>query len=215
MSVKLIGMTQPMRGITPDASSLLAYMARVSSTANQGNHETGPKLIKSLIKRKEWSPLEMVSLVMEINTTRDIARQILRHRSFSFQEFSQRYAKVTESFTLRPARLQDELDRQNSIPTDDPELQDWWEKRQFDLGFIIEDIYNLALKKGIAKEVARTILPEGMTMTKMYMSGTLRSWVHYIQLRADPKTQKEHRLIAEECKKIVIEQFPDIKEVFD
>ena len=215
MHVKLISISQPVDDVTPDTATLLAYQARVSSTGNQNNHETGTKLLKSLIKRKEWSPFEMIHLGIEIHTTRDIARQILRHRSFSFQEFSQRYAKVEKELIPREVRLQDLVDRQNSIENTDTDLEKWWNDRQYELGFRIHDLYDLALEQGIAKEVARAILPEGMTPSALYMAGTLRSWIHYVQLRADRKTQKEHRMIAERCKEILIERFPDLKEVFE
>lgn len=213
MTVLLKAITKPVDDDIPSVSALLAYFARVSSTANQNNHETGGKLLRSLVKRKEWSPLEMVSLTVEINTTRDIARQILRHRSFSFQEFSQRYAKVEDEFIMREARLQDHKDRQNSYMTDDDKLIAWWNDQQESIASVIDATYNIALANGIAKEVARSILPEGMTPSKLYMAGTLRSWIHYCFLRCDPKTQKEHRLIAEQCRGILIEQFPDLSDV--
>lgn len=213
MTVRLIAVSRPVIADVPDTSSLLAFCARVSSTANQLNHETGGKLLRSLVKRKEWSPLEMVSLTMEIETTRDIARQILRHRSFSFQEFSQRYAAVVEPMVLREARLQDTADRQNSLATEDPELAKWWESEQQELADLIGAIYGNALKKGIAKEVARAVLSEGMTPSRLYMAGTLRSWLHYVDLRCDRKTQKEHREVAEAARAILIEQFPDLADV--
>lgn len=212
-SVRLIGITQPVVEGVNTASEMLAFCARVSSTANQYNHETGPKLIRSLITRQEWSPLEMVSLTMEIVTTRDIARQILRHRSFSFQEFSQRYSKVTEAAVLREARLQDHKDRQNSIAVDDEQLQTDWFDMQRALADHALSIYDEALELGIAKEVARAVLPEGMTESRLYMQGTLRSWVHYVKLRNDPKTQKEHRLIASDAQAIILEQFPMLSDV--
>lgn len=213
-SVRLVAITQPtIKGVnTP--SELLAYCARVSSTSNQFNHETGGKLLRSLIRRKEWSPLEMVSLTVEIVTTRDIARQILRHRSFSFQEFSQRYAEVKDEPVLREARLQDTKDRQNSIEIDNNEaLSEWWQTEQRRVAEQTAHAYQRALGRGIAKEVARTLLPEGMTVSRLYMAGTLRSWVHYVQLRADRKTQKEHRLIAEACGGILCEAFPDLADL--
>lgn len=214
-SVRLVAMSKPLIDEIPDTQSLLAYCARVSSTANQLNHDTGPRLLKSLIKRQEWSPLEMVSLTMEIVTTRDIARQILRHRSFSFQEFSQRYAVVADEPVTREARLQDHKDRQNSIEVDDEQLTTWWTKVQMEHGQRCQAIYDAALKQGIAKEVARAVLPEGMTVSRLYMQGTLRSWIHYVQLRADRKTQKEHRLIAEAARDIIAEQFPDLADAFN
>lgn len=212
MHVELIGITQPVKSSIPGPSELLAYCARVSSTANQNNHDTGPKLIRSLIKRAEWSPLEMVHMTMEIVTTRDIARQILRHRSFAFQEFSQRYA-VAELAYFRDARLQDNKDRQNSIETEDNQLQNWWYEQQHLVSFQAHKAYEKALGLGIAKEVARTLLPEGLTESRLYMAGSLRSWVHYIALRCDRKTQKEHRLIAEKCRDIICEQFPALADV--
>jgi thymidylate synthase (FAD) len=215
LSVRLICVSKPVIEEVPGTSELLAYMARVSSTANQQNHETGPKLIRSLVRRKEWSPLEMISLTMEIESTRDIVRQILRHRSFSFQEFSQRYAKVEDEFVMREARLQDQSDRQNSIETDDEKLADAWWGHQQRLAITARETYEWALANGIAKEQARAVLPEGMTPSRLYIAGTLRSWLHYVMLRADPKTQKEHRLIAEQARSILLEQFPEIKEVFE
>ena len=213
MSVRLIGMTQPVVSDVPDATALLAYFARVSSTANQNNHETGGKLLRSLVKRKEWSPLEMVSLTMEIETTRDIARQILRHRSFSFQEFSQRYAVVSDPMIPREARLQDHKDRQNSIEVDDDTLAHWWEEVQAVHAGQTQRLYQAALDQGIAKEVARAILPEGMTPSRLYMAGTLRSWIHYCYLRCDRKTQREHRLLADAARDILCERFPDLTDL--
>jgi thymidylate synthase (FAD) len=194
---------------TPEGEDLIAYMARVSAPENQGNKETGPKLVKYLIKHKHWSPLEMVNVCMEIETTRDIARQILRHRSFSFQEFSQRYA-VAQNFEVSFARLQDDKNRQNSFDTDDYGLLYWWEGAQ---NRVLDDakfMYESALKKGIAKEVARKLLPEGLTMSKMYMNGTLRSWLHYVDIRCDAATQKEHREVADMCKAELIKLFPNV-----
>jgi thymidylate synthase (FAD) len=198
---------------TPEGEDLIAYMARVSAPENQGNKETAPKLVKYLIKHKHWSPLEMVNVCMEIETTRDIARQILRHRSFSFQEFSQRYAVATD-FELSEARLQDNKNRQNSLVTDDAEIQNWWNAAQLRVQSDSELMYQSALKMGIAKEQARKLLPEGLTMSKMYMQGTLRSWIHYIDIRTDVATQKEHREVAEKCAKILEELFPNVMEAF-
>jgi thymidylate synthase (FAD) len=198
---------------TPEGEDLIAYMARVSAPENQGNKETAPKLVKYLIKHKHWSPLEMVNVCMEIETTRDIARQILRHRSFSFQEFSQRYAVATD-FELSEARLQDNKNRQNSLVTDDTEIQNWWNAAQLRVQSDAELMYKSALKMGIAKEQARKLLPEGLTMSKMYMQGTLRSWIHYIDIRTDVATQKEHREVAEKCAKILEELFPNVMEAF-
>ena len=194
---------------TPEGEDLIAYMARVSAPANQDNKETAPKLIKYLIKHKHWSPLEMVNICMEIETTRDIARQILRHRSFSFQEFSQRYAEV-DTFQISQARLQDEKNRQNSLETEDLGLMYWWEGAQNRVLADAKFMYESALKKGIAKEVARKLLPEGLTMSRMYMNGTLRSWLHYIDIRCDAATQKEHREVAELCKVEIIKHFPNV-----
>lgn len=199
---------------TPDAENLVAYMARVSNPANQDNPETAPKLLKYLVANKHWSPFEMVNVCVEIETTRDIARQILRHRSFSFQEFSQRYAVATE-FDRREARLQDNKNRQNSLLNEDRELADMWQWKQAAVLRASLDAYNFALQNNIAKEVARAVLPEGMTTSRMYMNGTLRSWLHYIAIRTDPATQKEHREIAEACKTIIEQQFPSIKDVLN
>lgn len=213
MSVRLIGITRPVIDEVPDSSSLLAFCARVSSTANQLSHETGGKLLRSLINRKEWSPLEMISLTMEIETTRDIARQILRHRSFSFQEFSQRYAAVVEPPVIREARLQDTKDRQNSLETDDHDLDAEWRRCQVELHRSADSVYRWALSQGIAKEVARAVLPEGMTPSRLYMAGTLRSWVHYLELRCDRKTQKEHRDIALTISSIIRGELPDLADL--
>lgn len=199
---------------TPNGENLVAYMARVSNPGNQNNPETAPKLLKYLIKNKHWSPFEMVHMCMEIKTTRDIARQILRHRSFSFQEFSQRYA-VAQEFFIRECRTQDDKNRQNSLETDDFALQDWWQAAQNRVKSEAEFMYQAALNRGIAKEQARALLPEGLTMSKMYMAGSLRSWLHYIDIRCDKATQKEHREVAEQCKEIVFSEFPSIKELYE
>lgn len=199
---------------TPEGEDLIAYMARVSAPENQGNKETAPKLVKYLIKHKHWSPLEMVNVCMEIETTRDIARQILRHRSFSFQEFSQRYAVATD-FELSEARLQDNKNRQNSLVTDDAEIQNWWNAAQLRVQSDAELMYQSALKMGIAKEQARKLLPEGLTMSKMYMNGTLRSWLHYVDIRCDKATQKEHREVAEKCRDELTKLFPNTMEAFN
>jgi thymidylate synthase (FAD) len=193
----------------------VAYVARVSNPANQANHDTAPKLVRYLATHKHWSPFEMVTITMEIETTRDIARQILRHRSFSFQEFSQRYAVVNEEPVFREARLQDMKNRQNSIETDDAELRMKWDELQsivYDEAFAA---YHWALDHGIAKEVARAVLPEGLTMSRMYMSGTLRSWLHYCQLRRGSGTQKEHMAVAEECWQWIVAKMPSIVEVME
>lgn len=204
MSVKLIWST-------PHGEELVAYMARVSNQDNQDNKDTAPKLLKYLMKHKHWSPFEMVNICMEINTTRDIARQILRHRSFSFQEFSQRYAEVVD-WHRGEARLQDNKNRQNSIPTQDRELQRWWDEQQIATWKLTTDAYKVALSLGIAKEVARKVLPEGLTMSRMYMNGTLRSWLHYVDIRCDESTQKEHREIAEQCKVVLSSLYPSLFE---
>lgn len=214
MKVTLINYSQ-----SPDGKNLLeqvAFAARVSNPSNQNNSETAEKLVRYLIKHQHWSPLEMVSVCLEIETTRDIARQILRHRSFSFQEFSQRYADASQlGFEVREARLQDTKNRQNSIDTDDKELRDIWEEKQIDVLIASKNAYQWALTNGIAKEQARAVLPEGITMSRMYMNGTLRSWVHYIQLRSSNGTQKEHREVAIECANVIEPIFPMIKEFVD
>ncbi len=199
---------------TPEGEDLIAYMAWVSAPENQGNKETAPKLVKYLIKHKHWSPLEMVNVCMEIETTRDIARQILRHRSFSFQEFSQRYAVATD-FELSEARLQDNKNRQNSLVTDDAEIQNWWNAAQLRVQSDAELMYQSALKMGIAKEQARKLLPEGLTMSKMYMNGTLRSWLHYVDIRCDAATQKEHREVALKCRDELTKLFPNVMETMN
>jgi thymidylate synthase (FAD) len=219
MNVKLLSYSQPTHefenmGIA-DAQELIAYCARVSNPSNQFNTDTSEKLIKYLIKHQHWSPLEMVSACLEITTTRDIARQILRHRSFSFQEFSQRYADPTKdlSFVLREARLQDTKNRQNSVELDttnddDRRLAYQWENIQNDIIQRTRDAYTWAIEKGIAKEVARAVLPEGLTESRLYMNGTLRSWVHFIELRSANGTQKEHQEVALACAKVIAEIFP-------
>jgi len=196
---------------TPNGEALVAEMARVSNPTNKNNTATAPKLIKYLIDNKHWSPFEMVNVCMEIVTTRDIARQILRHRSFSFQEFSQRYA-IANTFVSSEARLQDDKNRQNSLETDDVATQGWWTDVQERMIKEASLLYQLALNRGIAKETARKVLPEGLTESTMYMNGTLRSWLHYIDIRCDKATQKEHRLIAEQCRDVIKELFPSIKE---
>ena len=211
MNVKLIGVTAPYVGYN-SAEDMIVYMARVSNPSNQSMTRGDEKLIRYLIKNQHWSPFEMVNVVMEISTTRDIARQILRHRSFSFQEFSQRYADPTKDlgFELREARLQDSKNRQNSIETDDIELQNKWNLMQQTLINNAEHAYNWAIQSGIAKEQARAVLPEGNTQSRMYMNGTLRSWIHYCELRRANGTQKEHREVADACWKIIAEKFPNV-----
>jgi len=211
MNVKLISYTQGADG--KNLLEQVAFAARVSNPANQNNSETSEKLVRYLIKNQHWSPLEMVSICLEIDTTRDIARQILRHRSFSFQEFSQRYADASQlGFELKEARLQDTKNRQNSIVTDNLALQAWWEERQKRVLEESKNAYEWALTNGIAKEQARAVLPEGMTGSRLYMNGTLRSWVHYIQLRSANGTQKEHQDVALACADAIEPIFPMIKE---
>ena len=214
MNVRLLSYSQPTdefrnMGIE-DAQELIAYCARVSNPANQLNTDTSEKLIRYLIRHQHWSPLEMVSACIEITTTRDIARQILRHRSFSFQEFSQRYADPTQDlgFVLREARLQDTANRQNSIAIDDPELETWWHDQQQLLIEQVKYIYATAINRGIAKEQARAVLPEGLTESRLYMNGTLRSWIHFIELRSANGTQREHQNVAVACAKVIADIFP-------
>ena len=214
-NVILVGMTTPsaMTGCF-SANQLIAYAARVSNPSNQINDETAPKLLKYLIKNSHWSPFEMVSITMEITTTRDISRQILRHRSFSFQEFSQRYAK-SSNFIDREARLQDNKNRQNSVVTDDRDLKENWNMKQHEVIRKANEVYEWALENGIAKEQARVVLPEGNTETTLYMAGTLRSWIHYYQLRSKNGTQKEHSDIAIKCWNIIKQHFPDVAEAVE
>ena len=213
--VNLIALSKP-SAITDchTAEELVAYAARVSNPANQNNMKTAGKLLKYLIQNEHWSPLEMVHMTLEIKTTRDISRQILRHRSFSFQEFSQRYA-VSESFVTREARLQDTKNRQNSIETEDKELAELWNMKQCEVLLKTKEVYEWALEKGIAKEQARAVLPEGNTETTLYMAGSLRSWVHYCQLRMANGTQKEHMEVAQKCWDILIGHFPAVAEALD
>ena len=195
---------------------LIAFCARVSNPSNQMNKQTNAKLIKYLIKHKHWSPLEMVSACLEIQTTRDIAHQIVRHRSFAFQEFSQRYADPKaqgDMFEYSEARLQDTQNRQNSIEVDDQELQLWWDSQQKYIAEVSKVIYENAINKGIAKELARKVLPEGLTKTTLYMNGSLRSWVHYIELRCANGTQKEHMEIAHACARVIAKIFPLMDEI--
>jgi thymidylate synthase (FAD) len=211
MNVKLIGITAPFAGHN-SAEDMIVYMARVSNPTNQSMVKGDEKLIRYLIKNQHWSPFQMVNVVMEITTTRDIARQILRHRSFAFQEFSQRYADPTKElgFELREARLQDIKNRQNSIETDDKELDAEWKIKQVNLIAEAKNAYDWAIENGIAKEQARAVLPEGNTQSRMYMQGDLRSWIHYCELRRSNGTQKEHMEIAEACWKIITEKFPQV-----
>ena len=209
MKVKLISHSQA-PDLEESALDLVAYCARVSNPDNQNNKETSEKLVKYLMKHKHWSPLEMVSACLEIETTRDIARQILRHRSFSFQEFSQRYADPVEEleFTLREARLQDQKNRQNSIEVEDNSLQQQWMGHQDSVYLAAVKAYTWAIEMGIAKEQARAVLPEGLMESRLYVNGTLRSWIHYIELRQANGTQKEHREIARACADAITKIFP-------
>ena len=214
MDVKLVSYSQPTvefrdLGLT-DAQELIAYCARVSNPSNQLNSETSEKLIRYLVRHAHWSPLEMVSACIEITTTRDIARQILRHRSFSFQEFSQRYADPTKdlNFVTREARLQDPKNRQNSVEVEDRLLQNEWYRAQQRVIYAAQREYEWAIKNGIAKEQARAVLPEGLIESRLYMNGTLRSWIHFIELRSANGTQKEHQLVALACAKAIAAIFP-------
>ena len=192
---------------TPDGERLIAYMARVSNPANQAIDAPHEKLIGYLMRNKHWSPFEMVHACLEIETTRDIARQMLRHRSFSFQEFSQRYA-VADGYEFSEARAQDDKNRQNSLPIEDKNQQEWWRQMQERVLKECRFVYERALEHGIAKEVARKLLPEGLTTSRMYMAGSIRSWLHYIDVRTDPSTQKEHREVAEQCRLVLQSEFP-------
>jgi thymidylate synthase (FAD) len=221
MDVRLVSYSRPTEefesvGIE-DAQDLVAFCARVSNPANQSNTETSERLIRYLIRNQHWSPLEMVSACCEITTTRDIARQILRHRSFSFQEFSQRYAdptaELSEAFVLREARFQDTKNRQNSIEFDASDEQQRqlaieWERSQKRVLFAVEREYAWAIKNGIAKEQARAVLPEGLTVSRLYMNGTLRSWIHFIELRSGHGTQREHMAVARACAEVIAQVFP-------
>jgi thymidylate synthase (FAD) len=220
---KIIAVTQPLIESHKDLANnpvymtpneFIAYTARVSNPSNQHNTLTSEKLLKYLIEHKHWSPFEMVSITMEINTTRDISHQIIRHRSFSFQEFSQRYADPTKdmSFVTREARLQDAKNRQNSIEVDDFQLQNRWEVEQDNVAQRALNTYKWAIESGIAKEQARAVLPEGLTSTRLYMSGTLRSWIHYIDVRAEAGTQKEHRQVALAAQEEILKHFPSLRE---
>jgi len=219
VKAKLMGYTQVMPGAFIGIDNLqdfVAFCARVSNPSNQMSNGTAEKLIKYLIKHKHWSPLEMVSATMEIETTRDIARQLLRHRSFSFQEFSQRYADPADMdgvFETSEARLQDTKNRQNSIETTDTELQSQWNIRQEAVIQEAEEAYDWAIENGIAKEQARKVLPEGLTLSRLYVNGTLRSWVHYIELRSANGTQKEHMELAKACGQAIAEVFPLVKDL--
>lgn len=208
--VKLISYTKNALDEQKSLEDMIAYCARVSNPSNQNLSLSNSKLIEYLIKNKHWSPFEMVSICLEINTTRDIARQILRHRSFSFQEFSQRYAKAELGFKIREARLQDFKNRQNSLETDDDKLKKEWDILQTQIHQLTSQAYEWALSNGIAKEQARVILPEGNTLSRLYVNGSLRSWIHYIELRSGHGTQKEHREIAQKCAEEINKIFPMI-----
>ena len=215
-NVEIVGVTKPVNKLDiMTVDEFIAYVARVSNPSNQNNTLTASKLLKYLVKHKHWSPFEMVNVVMEIETTRDIARQILRHRSFSFQEFSQRYADPTKDlgFVTREARLQDQKNRQNSIETSNEALQLEWLGKQLMVRARVEEAYKWAIENDIAKEQARAVLPEGLTQSRMYMNGTVRSWIHYCQLRMGPETQKEHREIALMAWEKLCKQFPSLSEV--
>ena len=214
MPVKVVAYTQ---STELDTEDFIAYVARVSNPSNQNNTDTSERLLKYLVKNKHWSPFEMAHVVMEIETTRDIARQILRHRSFTFQEFSQRYADPTKDlgFVHREARLQDTKNRQNSIETDNDQLQQQWKDKQWYITNVVRDTYEWAVENGIAKEQARAVLPEGLTISRMYMSGSVRSWIHYCQLRCSNGTQKEHREIATQCWNEIIKIYPVLSNLID
>jgi len=223
-NAKIIALTQPTICASDDPEApyltvdeFIAYVARVSNPSNQNNTLTAPKLLRYLAKHKHWSPFEMVNVVMEINTTRDIGRQILRHRSFTFQEFSQRYADPTKDmgFVAREARLQDTANRQNSIETSNEDLKREWHNKQAYLTRVADEAYVWAVNNGIAKEQARAVLPEGLILSRMYMAGSLRSWIHYCQLRMTEGTQKEHREIARDAWYQIVEKFPSLKDALD
>jgi thymidylate synthase (FAD) len=214
VEVRLVSYSQPAEDfeILDDVQDLIAYCARVSNPSNQFNSETSEKLLGYLAKHAHWSPFEMASACLEITTTRDIARQMLRHRSFSFQEFSQRYADPTKDldFVIREARLQDEKNRQNSIETDNVELQRDWDRHQRRVLWMVKEVYKWAIHNGIAREQARAVLPEGLTVSRLYMNGTIRSWIHYIELRSAHGTQKEHIEVAKACAQAIANIFPTI-----
>lgn len=211
---KVIGVTQPVVDFIPDSEGIISYAARVSAPQNQSNFDTAAKLLKYCVEHQHYSVFETCNITMEIEAPRDIARQILRHRSFSFQEFSQRYAESTD-FITRECRLQDEKNRQNSIATDDLMLQDYWKIAQEEVLELVKFHYEKALMLGIAKEVSRCLLPEGLTMSKMYMNGTVRSWLHYIQLRGENGTQLEHTDVAKKAKVEVLKFFPFLESVLE
>lgn len=217
MKVELVGLTKA-SVLSNEHEELsigqfIAFVARVSNPANQLNTSTSERLLKYLVNNSHWSPFEMASLVVSIETTRDIAHQILRHRSFSFQEFSQRYAAVESEPVYRPARLQDTKNRQNSRETDNEAIQIWWHGMQKHIAHTAQRAYESALERGIAKEVARAVLPEGLTATTLYMAGSVRSWIHYCALRCTPGTQKEHREVALACREVLLSSIPELVEV--
>lgn len=212
---KVIGVTQPVVDFIQDSEGIISYAARVSAPQNQSNFDTAAKLLKYCVDHQHYSVFETCNITMEIEAPRDIARQILRHRSFSFQEFSQRYAESTD-FIIRECRLQDEKNRQNSIKSEFEDLNAWWEDEQTYILGEIKELYEKALKQGIAKEVARVILPEGLTMSKMYMNGTVRSWLHYCSLRDKPgETQAEHCDVAQKAKVEIVKYFPFLQEIMN
>jgi thymidylate synthase (FAD) len=217
MHTQVVAVTQPLIPGVNSPEEFIAYAARVSNPSNQMNTETSNKLLKYCLKNQHFSIFEMAHVVLEVTTTRDIARQILRHHSFRFQEFSQRYSNPTDSlgFENREARLQDHKNRQNSIETHDPELQSQWEQMQKQVQISAESSYNWAIENGIAKEQARAVLPEGLTVSKLYMSGTLRSFIHWIEVRTDPGTQKEHRAIAESARVQILQHCPFLKTIWE
>jgi len=212
--VKLAGFTRAVEGgsVTNNLVDLVAYYARVSNPTSQISALNNERLIKYLIKHKHWSPFEMVNICLDIVTTRDISHQIIRHRTFSFQEFSQRYSATEVVNEIRETRLQDTTNRQNSLENDNEVLDKWWIGQQSDVMDTAYKLYDSALKKGIAKEQARVILPEGLTRTRLYMNGSVRSWIHYIELRTDPATQKEHRIVAQQCAEAISPIFPMIRQ---
>lgn len=218
-SIKLVSYTQPVNSLKDQgiitAQDLIAYCARVSNPKNQFNTDSADKLLCYMIKHKHWSPFEQVSLTLEITTTRDIARQILRHKSLNFQEHSGRYSRMMPAAELRETRLQDKENRQNSLETDNKAVKHAWEAVQAEVYKVTQDLYTRALNMGIAKELARAILPEGLTESRLYVSGTLRSFIHWIDVRIDPSTQKEHRLLAEEAKVIITNMFPFLNTYYE
>jgi thymidylate synthase (FAD) len=213
IKVRVVGVTQPVLDFIPDSEGILSYAARVSSPQNQGNFDTAAKLLKYCVEHKHYSVFETANITMEVESPRDIARQLLRHRSFTFQEFSQRYAESTD-FITRECRLQDHKNRQNSVDSEDIGTNLWWETKQENLVDHILWLYKEALEKGVAKEVARVILPEGLTMSKLYVNGTVRSWLHYCELRDGNGTQREHEDLAKKCKVEVLKHFPFLENVW-